>query len=111
MRLFMKLCAAVVSLGLSLVACGDCTKEIEAARVFLEENRRCQSDEDCVAVSTGCHTFANGICAQAPLNRSAAATTQWKRLSKGLEGCERECVTCTAALIPQCTAGACGGSP
>ncbi len=103
--------AAAVSLGLSFVACGDCTKEVEAARVFLEENRSCQTNEDCVVVSTGCHTFANGRCAQAPLNRLAAATTQWQRLSQGLEDCENECATCTAGLIPKCNAGVCGGSP
>ena len=111
MRLTMALRAAAVSLGLSLVACSDCTEEIEAARAFLKGNRSCQSNEDCVAVSTGCHTFKNGLCAQAPLNRSAAATRHWQRLSQDLKGCENECVTCTAALIPECTAGVCGGSP
>lgn len=98
-----------LALGLSFVACGDCAEEIDEARVFLEQHRSCQIDADCVAVSTGCHTFANGLCAQAPVNRSAAATTQWQRLRRALERCERECDICTAALVPQCTGGFCGG--
>ena len=111
MKWFMALRVAAVSIGLSLVGCGDCTEEIEAAKMFLEQNRSCQTNDDCVAVLTGCHTFANGLCAQAPLNRSAAASSQWQRLSEGLEECENRCTTCTAALVPQCTSGVCGGSP
>jgi hypothetical protein len=44
---------------------GDCSTEIERARQFLAAHRECTGDEDCTVVSTGCHTYANGICGQA----------------------------------------------
>ena len=109
--LSLSLRVAALLLALNSLACGDCTEEIDAARVFLEKNRSCQVDDDCVAVSTGCHTFTGGLCAQAAVNRTAAATAEWQRLSQGLKGCQSECAACDADLIPQCTAGVCGGSP
>jgi hypothetical protein len=92
-----------------LPACGDCSDEIDAARAFLENNRACQVDDDCVVVGTGCTTFANGLCGQAPLNRRAAESAEWKHLRDDLVSCEDECSNCLAQLIARCTESVCGG--
>jgi hypothetical protein len=102
------LCAAVLPL---LSSCGDCSEEIEAARKFLHENRACEMDADCVAVNTGCHSYANGLCGQAPLNSSAATSPTWKKLSADLVDCDDPCSLCLALLIPRCNNGLCGGPP
>jgi len=102
----------IVAVGL-LAACGDCSDEIDAARSFLDTpaNLSCQTDADCVVVSTGCETFARGICAQSQLNRGAAVSAKWQRLSQGLKDCTNECAQCAAALIVKCNGGFCGGPP
>ena len=97
-----------------LAGCGDddCSSEINAARDFLDANRSCQADTDCVGVSTGCHTFANGICGQAPLNRQASESPTWAKLSGSLDDCVgRECDMCLAGIVLRCTNGVCGGNP
>lgn len=96
----------------SLVGCSDCTDEIEAARVFLEDrtNLACQSDDDCVVVSTGCQTFSRGLCGQAQLGARAAASEAWSQLGAELSECESgTCAKCLALLLPSCTDGMCGG--
>jgi bacterioferritin-associated ferredoxin len=89
----------------------DCSSEIEAARAFLDAHRECQMDSDCVAANTGCHTFKNGLCGQSPLNREAAESAEWQRLSRDLGECQSECAQCLAALVPTCMNGLCGGPP
>jgi hypothetical protein len=96
----------------SLVGCGDCTDEFEAARAFLEEpaNLTCQSDDDCVVVSTGCHTIPRGVCGQAQVARRAAESERWSELSAELRDCESgSCAQCLALLGPRCLDGMCGG--
>ena len=102
----------LVAVGL-VAACGDCSDEIEAGRAFLDKpaNLSCQTDQDCVVVSTGCQTFARGVCEQAQLNRGAAVSAQWQRLSQGLSDCQNSCSQCAVALIAHCDAGFCGGKP
>ena len=100
-----------VALLATLPACGDCEDEIEAARTFLDANRACQTDDDCVAVNTGCHTFANGVCGQAPLQRDAAESEAWAALQDDLLNCQSDCARCMAALAPVCREGVCGGPP
>jgi hypothetical protein len=105
---------ATVLLGAiaALVGCGDCTDEIEAARAFLEEpaNLTCQSDDDCVVVSTGCHTFSRGTCGQAQVAGRAAESEEWSGLSAELSDCESaSCAQCLALLTPRCLEGMCGG--
>jgi hypothetical protein len=92
--------------------CGDCSLEIDPAGAFLRntQNLSCTTDDDCVAVTTGCHTFDFGLCARAALSRKAAESEHWKQLSTNLEGCERSCERCDALLIARCVAGACGRS-
>jgi hypothetical protein len=104
--------------ALLLAACaagcaGDCTDEIEAASAFLDKpaNLTCQSNDDCVVVSTPCHTFERGLCGQVQLNRQAASSEEWSTLSGDLRDCESgSCVQCTALLIRSCIDGICGGS-
>ncbi|HEY6559468.1 MAG TPA: hypothetical protein VI072_19425, partial [Polyangiaceae bacterium] len=100
--LFKRSSRAVLVLLAMTPACGDddCSDEIEAARAFLGANRSCQVNEDCVVVSTGCHTFGNGVCGQAPLERTAAESAEWARLQHDLGSCKRECAQCAAALAP-----------
>ena len=107
------LLAVLLGAPASLVACGDCTDEIEAARVFLDKpaNLACESGDDCVVVSTGCHTFSKGVCAQAQLGRQAAASAEWSQLSEDLNDCEDSCSQCLVGLSPSCTEGMCGGPP
>ena len=105
------LLASVLStLVVSTAGCGDCTEEIDRAGVFLRDpgNLSCTTDDDCVVVGTGCHTFDFGVCGQAQLSRGAAATSQWARLSADLEDCERSCDRCDALLLAHCADGACG---
>ncbi|RYZ08257.1 MAG: hypothetical protein EOO73_09350 [Myxococcales bacterium] len=88
----------------------DCEDEIAAAQAFLssEANLACESDADCVVVSTGCHTFEGGVCSQAYLSRRAANGTQWASITADLEECEGDCTVCDAALAPaQCVSGRC----
>jgi len=103
-----------VLLGASAVcACGDCTDAMEAANAFLDKpaNLTCQSNEDCVVVSTGCYTVARGLCGQAQLSRQAASSKEWSKISGELRDCESgSCAQCAAALLPSCTEGTCGGS-
>lgn len=104
----------VVLLGAStaVCACGDCTDELEAANAFLDEpaNLTCESNEDCVVVSTGCFTAARGLCGQAHLSRQAASSKEWSKISDDLRDCESgSCAQCAAALLPSCTFGMCGG--
>ena len=98
---------------LGLNACGDCSDEIEAGKAYLDDpaNLACASDADCMAVTTGCHTFERGKCGHANLNKSAAASKQWSELSADLHGCEDSCPGCLALLVPQCSDGFCGGKP
>lgn len=104
---------ALLAATLSLVACGDCEDEIEAARAFLDDpaNLTCQTREDCVVVGTGCHTFARGLCSLAQLGQVAAASARWSELSAELRDCEDDCAVCAADLSPQCIDGLCGGPP
>jgi hypothetical protein len=95
------------------VACDECAEPIDEAGSFLERpsNLFCQSDAECTGVSTGCHTFSRGLCGQAQLNVNAAMTPEWKRLSEGLNSCDRSCNQCLAAISPHCSDGFCGGKP
>jgi hypothetical protein len=106
-----------VGLGLALAllvgGCGDdCSDAIAAGKEFLDDpaNLTCQSNEDCQVVSTGCHTYARGICGQAQLNRDAAASSKWKTIQAGLDDCDMPgCSQCDAALVVQCADLRCGG--
>lgn len=99
----------------TLVACGNCDDEIETAGTFLRApaNRECETGADCVVVSTGCHTYDDfGICAQAQLNRAAAASGTWSKLQSDLNDCgDDKCARCGALLIAGCVEGFCGGPP
>lgn len=100
-------------LGASAAGCaGDCVDEIDAANAFLDKpaNLTCQSNEDCVVVSTGCQTVARGLCGQAQLSRQAASSKEWSKLSGDLRDCHSgDCIQCAAALTPRCVDGTCGG--
>jgi len=106
---------AGVALGLLVGGCtGDCSDEIAEGQKFLDEpaNLACESDADCEVVSTGCHTYAHGICGQAQVSRTAAASARWKTIQDNLDDCGiTGCAQCDAALIPHCVEGSCGGTP
>lgn len=95
---------AAVLLAASIWSCSeDCEDEIAAGARFLTANQACETDTDCVVVSTGCHTFEGGICSQAHLNRTAANSAEWASIQADLEDCESGCAVCAAALVPaQC---------
>ena len=110
--------ARFLLVGVLLVAgatagCGDCSDEVAAANEFLEQptNLTCQSDQDCAVVSTGCAEPERGLCGQAPLNRAAASSQKWKRISDALDDCDSSCAQCDALLTPHCSDGFCGGPP
>ncbi len=96
--------------GVATAGCSDCSSEQAEVKEFLEANRACQVDDDCVVVHTGCRDYAGGHCSQAAINRQAASSSDWKELSQDLYDCEEaeECVHCRAALVPACNAGVCG---
>jgi hypothetical protein len=103
---------ALLGCILPLAGCIRCNVAVEAAGAFLEDsqNRICQTDVDCMTVSTGCHTYDSGLCGQALLSRTAAESDRWLTLQKNLLECEGEdCMQCMAALLPRCTDGLCGG--
>ena len=96
-----------------LAGCGNCSDEVAAANEFLEEpaNLACQSDEDCEVAFTGCAEPSRASCGQAPLNRAAASSQKWRRLSDALEECDDSCAQCDGLLTPRCLDGFCGGPP
>ena len=97
--------------ALSLAACGDCHDNDAAANDFLAapENRACQSDADCVVVSTGCAELERSFCGQATLSAEAAKSSRWRELEGQIADCNgTNCAICGAALIPTCTNGLCG---
>jgi hypothetical protein len=102
-------------LGVALVACqDDCMDEKKAMESFLVEpaHLTCESNEDCTVVTSGCLPVdvPGALCGQAHLNKSAAASSEWKRLLSTADDCwGQSCVTCTAALTPGCRDGFCGG--
>jgi hypothetical protein len=100
-------------LTILLVGGCNCDAEIEAAENFLNDpaNLACSSDGDCQGVATGCHTFERGVCAQAPLNKTAAGSDAWRNLAEDLDSCAGECTRCHALLLPRCVDGFCGGKP
>ncbi len=103
---------ALLLLGTSLMACGDCSDETAAADRFIEDptHRTCQSDADCSVVSTGCNDVSRGLCGQAPLSSVAAASEEWLALSQDLNDCDDgSCEKCAALLLPRCLEGFCGG--
>ena len=110
--------AGGVGLGLLLAllvggCTNDCSDEIAEGQKFLDDpaNLTCQSNADCEVVSTGCHTYAHGICGQAQVNRTAAATAKWKAIQAGLDDCGMtSCGQCAAALVAQCANLQCGGA-
>lgn len=88
----------------------DCEDEIAAGERFLSApaSLACDSDQDCVVVSTGCHTFEGGICSQSYLSRSAANSAEWSNIKADLDECEEDCAVCDAALgPPSCKEGTC----
>jgi hypothetical protein len=98
----------------ALVSCGDCSDETATADQFIGNpvNLACQSDDDCVVVTTGCADVSRGLCGQAQLSGAAAASQAWKGLSQELEDCAPDsCSICLAALLPSCRSGFCGGAP
>lgn len=97
----------------SLSGCGDCSDEAKAASAFLEDraNLTCQTDADCVVVSTGCARPARSLCGQAALSKAAANSEKWQHLQSDLTNCESNCDVCAAALLPKCSEGFCGGPP
>lgn len=109
-----------VTLGLLLLsgaqlACKDaCMDEKEAMQAFLTDTSHltCAGNEDCVVVSTGCVPVSRGLCGQAALNKTAAASGAWKQLQADARDCDDgECAQCAAALLPNCNEGFCGGKP
>jgi hypothetical protein len=106
----------VAGSGFALLAgtasCDTCQNEIEAVAQFLNrpENRACETEADCRIVSTACHTFSRGVCAQDHLNAQAAASEEWQTLSGNLANCESgSCTVCGAAALAHCSEGFCGG--
>lgn len=93
----------------SLLGCGNCEQTAEDVRAFLEDpaNLTCQTDNDCVVVSTQCSGI--GFCGQATLSRTASTSKGWRDLSDELEACNDDCSVCTALLLPHCgEGGLCG---
>ncbi len=108
-----KLAIAAMTFALAgATGCSNCNDEIEEGQSFLNDPQHlaCESDDDCVVQSTGCHTFERGFCQQVQLNRTAVATKQWQGLKADLETCENECTVCAGAMLPSCSDGLCGGA-
>jgi hypothetical protein len=104
--------AVLLGASAAVCACGDCADEIEAAQAFLDNpaNLTCQSNEDCVVVSTGCQPVERGPCGQAQLSRQAASSEEWSKLSGDLRDCDSgSCAQCLLPLTPGCKDGMCGG--
>lgn len=93
----------------SVASCSDCDDEAKAAEVFVEANRQCRVDADCVAVRIGCAKFSRSSCGQALLSRAAAASPTWQALQRDLRECEDSCTVCLDLLAPSCSEGLCGG--
>jgi hypothetical protein len=97
-----------------LLACDHCDDDIEAAGGFLgtPANLACETNDDCVVVNTGCHTYERGTCAQAQLNRAAAKSREWSELQSDLNDCGDDiCAQCAVLLVAGCVEGFCGGPP
>ena len=97
--------------ALGLAACSDCRDNDEAADAFLAapENRVCETNDDCVVVSTGCAELERSFCGQATLSAEAAESSRWRELKAQVSDCaDSECAICGAALVPTCTEGLCG---
>jgi hypothetical protein len=109
--------AVLLGASAAVCACSNCTDEVQAANAFFDKpaNLTCQSNEDCVVVSTGCWTVARGLCGQAQLSRQAASSKEWSKLGGDLrdckEGSDESCAQCAAGLLPSCIEGTCGGQP
>lgn len=104
----------VVLAGLVWSCATDCEDEIAAAQTFLsaKANLACDSDSDCVVVTTGCHTFEGGFCSQSHLSRAAANGAEWASIKRDLDDCESDCAVCDAALAPaKCVDNRCGSPP
>src|SRR3954468_1412417 len=102
-------------LAATQVGCDDdCLDEKETMQAFLTDasHLTCKGTEDCVVVSTGCVPVERGLCGQAALNQTAAASTEWKRIQAASHDCMGgSCAQCAAGLINQCHEGFCGGAP
>ena len=98
--------------GLASWSCNtDCEDETAAGQAFLSSkaNLACNSDDDCLVVTTGCHTFEGGLCAQSHLSRTAANSAEWASIKGDLDDCVNDCAVCAAALGPApCVNELCG---
>jgi len=112
--------AWVLGLGALLSACtllgcketDDCGDAAAAADKFLEDpkNLRCDADEDCAVVLTGCAPVANNFCGQSAVSKEAGDSATWSRIEKDLQSCDKDCAICAAALVPHCSAGKCSSN-
>lgn len=104
-------------LGAAQVGCqDDCLDEKDAMQSFLVEpaHLTCESNEDCTVVTVGCIPVDvhGALCGQVPLNKSAAASSEWKSLRSAADDCAgQNCGMCDAALTAWCKEGFCGGPP
>ena len=92
-------------------ACGTCKDAEEEASAFLQDttNLECESDSDCVVVSTGCAEVPGAFCHQVQLSKLAAETKGWQLIQEDLDSCgPKSCVSCLALLLPHCSSGQCG---
>src|SRR4051812_17041307 len=98
-------------LGAAQVGCqDDCLDEKDAMESFLVKpaHLTCESNEDCAVVTVGCIPVEapGALCGQVPLNKSAAASSEWKSLRSAADACAgQSCGMCAAALLPQCSEG------
>lgn len=84
---------------------------LQRAAAFVDAHRGCMTDADCGTVPDFCGNVPGGSCGRIPMNRAAAASSEWKSLSYELADCSPEaCVVCdeaTSALRPKCVTGTC----
>lgn len=65
---------------------GVCDPPFEAARDFIQANRTCTTDEDCVAVDGGCYQGVEHVCTTVSLNADADVAA-WQELESDLSAC------------------------
>lgn len=101
-------------LGASQAGCeDDCQDERDAMQAFLVEpsHLSCTGNADCTVVTVGCAEVSRSFCGQATLNKAAAASSSWESLRSAAVDCVGGCAVCSAALLPECKQGFCGGPP
>ena len=88
-----------------------CDQEtVDRAMAFMQAHQACETAADCVVSSDYCEELAGGYCGQLTMNKVGAESAEWAEIDAELESCApSSCTVCTAALVPTCTNGSCGG--